>query len=350
MALQLVDQASTTGRLASGGSQPSGRVPRLLLRSRAHPGEDGDRRPGRGGNLGAASGPATKPTNDIESPTVTLPTACRCGRCNVPRFTPGGASDGPMIIDGFVHQIPDTDPTETEEWLQSLDAVVDAHGKTRARFLVRQAAGAARELQVAPRHRVHALRQHHPARGGAVVPRRRAPRAPHPGVHPLERGGDGHQGQQARRRDRRPPVHLRLLRRLYDVGFNHFFQGKDGRPRRRPRLHPGPRRPASTPGPSSRAGSPRTPPRPVPPGGRRRGSPATPTPGSCRTSGSTPRCRWAWGRSTRSTTPASCATSTTGASTTPAESGCGASSATARSTSPRPSGRSRWPPGSSSTT
>ena len=38
-----------------------------------------------------------------------------------------------MIIDGFVHQLPDTDPGETGEWLDSLDSVVDARGKTRTR-------------------------------------------------------------------------------------------------------------------------------------------------------------------------------------------------------------------------
>ena len=29
-----------------------------------------------------------------------------------------------MIIDGFAHQLPDIDPTETEEWLDSLDALL----------------------------------------------------------------------------------------------------------------------------------------------------------------------------------------------------------------------------------
>ncbi len=53
-----------------------------------------------------------------------------------------------MIIDGFVHQLPDTDPTETREWLDSLDAIVDAHGKTRARFLLAKLLDRARELQV----------------------------------------------------------------------------------------------------------------------------------------------------------------------------------------------------------
>ena len=41
-----------------------------------------------------------------------------------------------MIFDGFVNQLPDSDPGETQEWLDSLDAVVDIHGKTRARFLL----------------------------------------------------------------------------------------------------------------------------------------------------------------------------------------------------------------------
>jgi len=38
-----------------------------------------------------------------------------------------------MIFDGFVNQLPDIDPVETEEWLDSLDAVVETRGKTRAR-------------------------------------------------------------------------------------------------------------------------------------------------------------------------------------------------------------------------
>src|SRR5437867_13098137 len=53
-----------------------------------------------------------------------------------------------MIIDGFVHQLPDVDPEETQEWLDSLSAVVDAQGKTRARFLMSRLIERARELQV----------------------------------------------------------------------------------------------------------------------------------------------------------------------------------------------------------
>jgi pyruvate dehydrogenase E1 component len=41
-----------------------------------------------------------------------------------------------MIIDGFTHQLPDTDPGETREWLESLDTVISAEGPARARFLM----------------------------------------------------------------------------------------------------------------------------------------------------------------------------------------------------------------------
>src|ERR1700750_1795865 len=53
-----------------------------------------------------------------------------------------------MIFDGYVHQWPDTDPAETQEWLDSLDAIVDTHGKTRARFLLSKLLERAREAQV----------------------------------------------------------------------------------------------------------------------------------------------------------------------------------------------------------
>ena len=53
-----------------------------------------------------------------------------------------------MIFDGFVQQVPDIDPAETEEWVDSLDAVVDAQGKNRARFLVSKLLERAREKAV----------------------------------------------------------------------------------------------------------------------------------------------------------------------------------------------------------
>ena len=138
---------------------------------------------------------------------------------------------------------------------------------------------------------------------------------------------------------------------LYEVGFNHFFRGKDDglagdHVYIQGHAAPGIYARAFLEGRLTEDAA-----RPLPPGDRRqRPVAATRTPGSCPTSGSTRRCRWASARSTRSTTPASTATCTTGASTTPAAAGCGASSATASATSPRPSARSPSPPASSSTT
>ena len=229
---------------------------------------------------------------------------------------------GAMIIDGFVHQLPDTDPAETQEWLDSLDAVVGAQGKTRARFLVSKLLERARELQVGhPGHGLHAVRQHHPAGGGAVVPRRRGHRAPHPRLHPLERRGDGGEGQQARRRHRRPPLHLRRRRprstrsasTTSSAARTTAWPATTSTSRATPR-------PASTPGPSSRAGSPRTSSTTSAARSAAAACRPTPTRGSCPTSGSTPRCRWASARSARSTRPASTATSTTASSTTPTQS------------------------------
>ena len=53
-----------------------------------------------------------------------------------------------MMFDGFHDQLPDIDPEETDEWLQSFAAVVEEHGKNRARFLIRRLMSAAQQLQV----------------------------------------------------------------------------------------------------------------------------------------------------------------------------------------------------------
>ncbi|MGH9006443.1 MAG: pyruvate dehydrogenase (acetyl-transferring), homodimeric type [Acidimicrobiales bacterium] len=53
-----------------------------------------------------------------------------------------------MLFDGISHQIPDIDPGETDEWLASFDAVVEAHGRTRGRYLLMKLLERARSLQV----------------------------------------------------------------------------------------------------------------------------------------------------------------------------------------------------------
>src|SRR5712672_3206786 len=53
-----------------------------------------------------------------------------------------------VISDGLPSQIPDVDPTETQEWLDSLDAVIDSAGPRRARYLMLKLLERAREKQV----------------------------------------------------------------------------------------------------------------------------------------------------------------------------------------------------------
>ncbi len=135
----------------------------------------------------------------------------------------------PMMIDGFVHQLPDVDPAETQEWLDSLDAVVGAQGKTRARFLVSRLLERARELQVGVPATVSTPYVN-------TIPPETEPFFP--GDEDLERRirafirwnaavmvvkankhADGIGGHLAT---------FASSAALYEVGFNHFFRGKDG--------------------------------------------------------------------------------------------------------------------------
>ena len=53
-----------------------------------------------------------------------------------------------VITDGLPSQLPDLDPDETQEWLDSLDAVVEHAGGDRARYLMLRLLERSREKQV----------------------------------------------------------------------------------------------------------------------------------------------------------------------------------------------------------
>ena len=64
-----------------------------------------------------------------------------------------------------------------------------------------------------------------------MVPRRRGHRAAHPAIHPVERRGDGRPGQQEADGIGGHLSTFASSAALYEVGFNHFFRGKeDGQP------------------------------------------------------------------------------------------------------------------------
>src|SRR5207302_8578640 len=133
------------------------------------------------------------------------------------------------VFDQFKHQLPDIDPTETQEWMDSLDAVVQQAGPERARFIIFKLLKRARQLQVGlpplvqtryintispeqepyfPGDETMELRIRRMIRWNAVAMVVRA-------NHHYE-GIGGHLATYA------------SAASLYEVGFNHFFRGKDG--------------------------------------------------------------------------------------------------------------------------
>jgi pyruvate dehydrogenase E1 component len=61
---------------------------------------------------------------------------------------PSGRQRYSIISDGLPTQLPDIDPDETREWLDSFDDVVHTRGRTRARYVMLKLLERAREQQV----------------------------------------------------------------------------------------------------------------------------------------------------------------------------------------------------------
>ena len=53
-----------------------------------------------------------------------------------------------IISDGLPTQLPDIDPDETREWIESFDTVVRTRGRARARYVMLRLLERAREQQV----------------------------------------------------------------------------------------------------------------------------------------------------------------------------------------------------------
>jgi pyruvate dehydrogenase E1 component len=134
-------------------------------------------------------------------------------------------------LEAFKRQLPDPDPQETAEWIQALDDVVDATGRERAYFLLRKVLKRARQLDLGlgylvntpyintispeqepafPGDETMELRVRRIIRWNAAVMVLRA-NTKFPGI-------GGHLSTYA------------STASLYEVGFNHFFRGKDDGP------------------------------------------------------------------------------------------------------------------------
>jgi pyruvate dehydrogenase E1 component len=133
-----------------------------------------------------------------------------------------------MLFDGVSHQLPDRDPLETSEWLDAFDDIVDTYGRTRARYLLMRILERAGQKQV-----------DFPATVSSpyvnTIPTDEEP--DFPGDEYLERRIRAFIRWNAavmvvRANDRSESIggHLSTYASsasLYEVGFNHFFRGKD---------------------------------------------------------------------------------------------------------------------------
>src|SRR5215210_2052880 len=132
-----------------------------------------------------------------------------------------------MIFDGFVNQLPDSDPGETQEWLDSLDAVVDVHGKTRARFLLSKLLDRANATQVSFPATVSTPYLN-------TIPREKEPWFPgdeyiERRIRAFIRWNAAVMVIRANKKADGIGGHLSTFASSaaqYEVGFNHFFRGK----------------------------------------------------------------------------------------------------------------------------
>ena len=136
----------------------------------------------------------------------------------------------------------DHDPVETQEWVDSLRAIVQHSGRRPRAVHPREAAGrGATHRRAAAVHGDHAVREHHPAGAGSEAHLEPRAGAQGPLGDPLERGGDHPAREQGILRARRPHRELPVLRAALRHRLRPFLARADGRARRRPDLRPGPR-------------------------------------------------------------------------------------------------------------
>ena len=139
-----------------------------------------------------------------------------------------GREEAGPILNGMPSQLPDIDPEETAEWLESLDGVVADAGRSRARYLMLSMLQRAREMQVGV-----------PSLTATDYVNTIPPEAEpwFPGDEEVERRYRNYLRWNAAvmvHRAQRPDIsvggHISSYASsatLYEVGFNHFFRGKD---------------------------------------------------------------------------------------------------------------------------
>jgi pyruvate dehydrogenase E1 component len=134
----------------------------------------------------------------------------------------------PVIHEGLPTQLPDIDPDETAEWLASFDAMLDDRGRERARYIMLRLLERSREKAVG----VPALRSTDFIN---TIPPEREPWFPgdedaEKRIRQYIRWNAAVMVSSANRKGLELGGHIATYQSaasLYEVGFNHFFRGKD---------------------------------------------------------------------------------------------------------------------------
>jgi pyruvate dehydrogenase E1 component len=133
-----------------------------------------------------------------------------------------------MVFDQFKQHLPDIDPGETEEWIEALDSVVKNSGNARAQFLLYKVLKRARMLNVGLPETVSTRPvntfspEQEPWFPGDEAMERR--------IRRLIRWNAAAMVTRANKRHPGLGGHISTYASsasLYEVGFNHFFRGKD---------------------------------------------------------------------------------------------------------------------------
>ncbi|MFG0319084.1 MAG: pyruvate dehydrogenase (acetyl-transferring), homodimeric type [Planctomycetota bacterium JB042] len=132
------------------------------------------------------------------------------------------------LLGGFKRQLPDLDPLETQEWIDSLDAVVARAGRERADFILRRLLKRARQLEIGTPGLVQSRyintispEQEPPFPGDEAMERR---------IRRIVRWNAAVMVVKANNAYSGLGGHLSTYAStasLYEVGFNHFFRGRD---------------------------------------------------------------------------------------------------------------------------
>ncbi len=133
-----------------------------------------------------------------------------------------------MAHEGFIHQLPDNDPVETLEWIESLDSVISTQGIERARYVLLRLLERARNLGVGiggslttPYVNTIPVESQTAYPGDLVVERSIRAAVRWNAVAMVDRANHRFNGLGG---------HLSTYASaasLYEVGFNHFFRGPE---------------------------------------------------------------------------------------------------------------------------